>query len=372
MPAPTAAQRELLAWYAIQGRDLPWRRTREPYRILVSEVMLQQTQVARVVPFYERFLAAFPDERALAAAGDEAIHRAWKGLGYPSRVERLRAACQAVLARGGWPRSPDDLQALPGLGPYTSRSLAAFAFAHPSAVLDTNVARVLCRRDGLDPAAGREALQAAADQALLRSDPIAWNNAVMELGALVCTARSPRCADCPWAGRCCARADAVVQAATAAPLKVAQAKLSYGQPKPPRGTPVQRIVLALVHHEGRYLAARRPERLAQGGAWELPGGKVAPAEPERAALAREVAEELGCEVLAARHLLTWHHRYAAGWLRLACYRVRLFDPAAARPLASDGLAWFTPAEFIALRFPEANQALVTRLLRYHRLSPARV
>jgi A/G-specific adenine glycosylase len=367
VPAPTAAQREILAWYAANRRDLPWRRTRDPYRILVSEVMLQQTQVARVVPFYERFLAVFPDAKALAVATDEAIHRAWKGLGYPSRVERLRSACQTVLVRGGWPDGPEALQELPGLGPYTARSLAAFAFAHPSAVLDTNVARVLCRRDGLEPAIGRAALQSAADAALAVADPIAWNNAVMELGALVCTARTPRCDVCPWAKRCCARADAAVQAATAAPLKVAQVKIRYGQPAPPRGTPLQRVVLALIHDQGRYLAARRPAHLDQGGAWELPGGKVGPGESERTALAREVVEELGCEVLAARHLLTWHHAYAGRWLRLACYRVRLFDPAAARSLASDGLEWFGPAEFCALPFPPANQALAERLRRYHRL-----
>ena len=124
-------QRALLAWYAAARRDLPWRTTRDPYRILVSEVMLQQTQVARVVPFYERFVASFPDERALAQAGDEALHRLWKGLGYPSRAERLRATCAAVLERGGWPRDLPGLMELPGIGPYTARAVAAFAFAAP-------------------------------------------------------------------------------------------------------------------------------------------------------------------------------------------------------------------------------------------------
>ena len=108
----------LLAWYARERRDLPWRRTREPYRILVSEVMCQQTQVDRVVPFYERFLARFPDERALAAADDETIHRLWKGLGYPSRVERLRSACRTVVAAGRWPDTVEGLLDLPGVGPY--------------------------------------------------------------------------------------------------------------------------------------------------------------------------------------------------------------------------------------------------------------
>lgn len=360
-------QRELLQWYAANRRALPWRETADPYRILVSEVMLQQTQVARVLPFYQRFLAAFPDERALAAGEDEAIHRAWKGLGYPSRVERLRAACRAALARGGWPRDPAGLAELPGLGPYTARAVAAFAFGHPAAVLDTNVARVLCRRDGLEPLAGRAALQAAADDALAGADPVAWNNAMMELGALVCTARAPRCPACPWAGRCRAARDPGRLAATAAPLKAATTRTAYGDPPPPRGTRVVKVVLALIHDQGRYLVQRRPAGKTFAGMWELPGGKVEAGEAERAALARELREELGAEVLAARHLLTWHHRGEAGWLRLACYRVRLFAPQAVQPLASDGLSWCDPAAFVALDFPAGTAALVARLRAYHRL-----
>ncbi len=127
-PARSPAQQELLSWYAGSARDLPWRRTRDPYRVLVSEVMLQQTQALRVVPFYERFLARFPDERALATAPLEDCHRLWKGLGYPNRVERLQAACQEVLRRGGWPQTPEQLMELPGIGPYTAGAVACFAF----------------------------------------------------------------------------------------------------------------------------------------------------------------------------------------------------------------------------------------------------
>ncbi len=362
-------QRELLTWYAANRRDLPWRATRDPYRVLVSEVMLQQTQVARVLPYYQRWLELFPDERALAAAGDVVLHRAWKGLGYPSRAERLRATCAAVLARGAWPRDSAGLEELPGIGPYTARAVAAFAFGHPVAVLDTNVARVLCRRDGLDPAQGRAALQQAAEDALCRSEAVAWNNAMMELGALVCTARAPVCAACPWAGRCRAARDPGRLAATAAPLKAATVKAAYGDPPPPRGTPVVKVVLALIHHDGLYLAQRRPADKHAGGVWELPGGKVEAGEDERRALAREVAEELGAEVLAARHLLTWHHRYPDRWVRLACYRVRLFAPEAVRPLASDGVQWFTPADLLAQVFPAGTAPLVARMRRYHRIAP---
>jgi A/G-specific adenine glycosylase len=363
-------RQRLLAWYGAARRDLPWRATRDPYRILVSEVMLQQTQVARVVDYYRRFLAAFPDERALAAAGDEAIHRAWKGLGYPSRVERLRAACRAALERGGWPDDAAGLETLPGIGPYTARAVAAFAFARPVAVLDTNVARVLCRRDGLDPAVGRAALQAAADRALGAADPVAWNNAVMELGALVCTARSPDCPACPWRRDCAAADDAGRHTGTAAPLKAAAPAASYGDPAPPRGTRALAVVLALIHHDGRYLISRRKAGDSFGGSWEIPGGKREAGEDERTALAREVREELGGEVLAARHLLAWHHRYRDRWLRFSAYRVRLFDPGAVEPLESDGLRWVTPAELLAVDFPPGTRPLIARMRRYHRLGGA--
>nr|MBA3938209.1 A/G-specific adenine glycosylase [Planctomycetota bacterium] len=172
----TTPQAELLAWYARVARALPWRTTRDPYRVLVSEVMLQQTQVDRVVPFYTRFLELFPDERALAAASLDAIHRAWKGLGYPSRVERLQAACAVVLERGGrWPDTVEGLRELPGLGPYTAAAVACFAFGRAVAVVDTNVARVYARRDGLGLPLDRAALWAHVATQVDQKQPVAYN-----------------------------------------------------------------------------------------------------------------------------------------------------------------------------------------------------
>lgn len=361
------AQAELLAWYRLNARDLPWRRSRDPYRILVSEVMLQQTQVDRVLPFYERFLARFPDEAALAAGSDEDIHRLWKGLGYPSRVERLRAACQAVLARGAWPDTPAGLEELPGIGPYTAGAVACFAFARAVPLVDTNVARVYARRDGLALPIDRAALWHHAAAQVPETAPIAWNNALMELGALVCRARAPRCEVCPWAARCRLRGADGAIAASANPLKVASVRTAYGVPISDRSLPRQHIVLALIHHEGRYLVARRRAAAHCGGLWELPGGKREAGEDDRTALAREVQEELGAEVLAARHLLDWNHAYPDRYLSFHLYRCRLFDPAGVRPLAADELRWVSPAELVALPFPEANQPVLARLRRYHRL-----
>jgi mutator protein MutT len=157
-------------------------------------------------------------------------------------------------------------------------------------------------------------------------------------------------------------------AASANPLKAVSAKPVYGDPPPPRGQPRTQVVLGLIHHDGRYLVTRRPPGVHLAGTWELPGGKREAGEDDRTALARELGEELSVEVLAARHLLTWHHAYADRTLTLHAYRVRLFNPAAARPLAATGLRWVTPAELLALDAPPANAALWARLRRYHRLA----
>ena len=172
---------ELLRWYEREARDLPWRRTRDPWAILVSEVMLQQTQAARVVPYYERFLARFPDPAACAAAPAAGVLRAWSGLGYNRRALALHRAA-GVVAREGW---PDDLASLPGVGPYTAAAVASFAFGKSVLAVDVNVRRVLSRR-GLEIAEPSPQL----------------NQALIELGATVCTARAPRCEVCPLAEGC--------------------------------------------------------------------------------------------------------------------------------------------------------------------------
>jgi A/G-specific adenine glycosylase len=184
----------LLEWYRIHRRDLPWRRTSDPYRILVSEVMLQQTGVSRVIPFYERFMARYPTIESLADARLSDVLDLWHGLGYPSRARRLRDAARCVVTNG-W---PDDLTDLPGIGPYTAAAVGSIAFDHEIAVVDTNVRRVLSRWRGtaLDGARLRDA---AAEE--LTEPASTWNQAVMELGATVCR-RSPDCDSCPVAAWC--------------------------------------------------------------------------------------------------------------------------------------------------------------------------
>jgi len=196
---------QVLDWFALSGRDLPWRATRDPYRILVAEVVAQQTQADRAAAGWARVLDAFPDVEALAAASPAEVLRAWQGLGYNRRALALRAAAGAVVAAGGWPRTVEGLGALPGVGPYTARAVACFAFEQDAAPVDTNVARVLARSLlASDPAdLGQAARQALADRALPAGSAWAWSSALMDIGAAHCRSR-PRCDGCPLARGACA------------------------------------------------------------------------------------------------------------------------------------------------------------------------
>lgn len=201
---------KLRAWYRRHARDLPWRRTRDPYAILVSELMLQQTQVARVIDFYHRFLDRFPTVEALSKARESQVVAQWEGLGYYARARNLHKLSRAVV-REGFPSEPAGLRRLPGIGPYTAGAVATFAFERRAPLVDTNVARVLTRvfAPRLHPKRARDqkAIWAIAEATLPRTGRATWthNQALMELGALVCTARVKRCGACPVRGVCRSR-----------------------------------------------------------------------------------------------------------------------------------------------------------------------
>lgn len=210
-PQLAQLRRKLLSWFAAAKRDLPWRRTRDPYAIWLSEIMLQQTRVAAVIPYFEKFLARFPTVAALAAAPGDDVLRSWAGLGYYSRARNLQRAAQQIVVEhsGEFPRDHARILALPGIGKYTVAAILSIAFQQPHAVLDGNVARVLARlraiRGELREPQRWRALQHHADALLERQAPGDWNQAMMELGATVCTPRSPLCSECPLASHCLAR-----------------------------------------------------------------------------------------------------------------------------------------------------------------------
>ncbi len=216
-PAPEVARefsRRLRAWYRRHGRDLPWRHTRDAYRILVSELMLQQTQVSRVLDFYERFLTRFPDLASLASAREAQVLAQWRGLGYYARARNLHKLARRVVREeaavygGALPAAPEELRALPGVGAYTAGAVASFAYERRAALVDTNVARVLsrCFAPSLRPRRARDLarLWVIAEAVLPRTGRAGWthNQALMELGALVCTARVKHCGRCPVRGMC--------------------------------------------------------------------------------------------------------------------------------------------------------------------------
>jgi len=208
-PDLAAIRRRLLAWFRKHKRDLPWRRTEDPYRIWISEIMLQQTRVAAVLPYYARFLARFPDVQALARAAEQDLLAAWAGLGYYSRARNLQKAAKNIVERGEFPRDHASLGELPGVGEYTAAAVASIAFGLPHAVLDGNVARVLSR---LAPELGdtksdavRKRLRAFAEVLLDRKRPGEFNQALMELGATVCLPKRPQCQRCPVRSHCEAR-----------------------------------------------------------------------------------------------------------------------------------------------------------------------
>jgi len=326
--APPAAQRltrlrrALLAHWDAGRRDLPWRRTRDAWSILVSEVMLQQTTVAAVAPHYERFLTRWPRAEDLAAAPDDELLAAWSGLGYYSRARNLRAAARAVAAAGGeLPRDAGSLRALPGVGPYTAAAVASIAYAEPVAAIDGNVERVLARlfalAGDLSRAAGRAALRHHADALLERRRPGDWNQALMELGATVCRPARPRCPECPLRRDCAA-------AASDDPARY---------PQRPQRRAVQEVALAcaLIRRGNRLLLARRPNN-PNAGQLELPACESGRAgDTPAAALADALQREHGLvvrvgEPLAALRHVIMHTRFVVQPWRATLVRGRPAPP----------------------------------------------
>ena len=245
--------RKLVAWQRRHGRHgLPWQGTRDPYRVWLSEVMLQQTQVASVVPYYERFLARFPDVHALAAASEDEVLRLWSGLGYYARGRNLHAAAK-VISREGFPRTSLEIQALPGIGRSTAAAIAAFAFGERAAILDGNVRRVLSRCYGISEA---KALWEKAEKLTPRKHVEIYTQALMDLGATICTRAKPDCARCPVAADCVARCEDRID------------ELPERRKRKP--LPTRRVTWFVVLHDGEVLLERRPSPGIWGGLWSFP------------------------------------------------------------------------------------------------------
>ncbi len=339
VPARTlrALRSRLLDWYDENKRDLPWRRTRDPYAIWVSETMLQQTRVETVIPYWERFVARFPDPAALAEADVEDVYASWTGLGYYSRARNLHAAARRIVDHHGGelPNDASALRELSGVGRYTAGAVASIAFDREEPLVDGNVMRVLARRFAWHEDVGDRGVverfwSLAAD--LVRGPrPGDLNQALMELGATICTPRAPRCQPCPLRRSCRARREGDPEAL---PVKT-------------KRTRVRSIsaVAAWMTRRNRALAVQRHEGGLLGGMWELPGGPVGQDETPGQALVRTIGERTGLRVSGAEPAGEIEHLFTHRRLRVHVFRcndvegrVRLDGFAAHRWLSAPSLA----------------------------------
>ena len=341
----------LLRWFHRHARDLPWRRTKDPYRIWVSEVMLQQTRVDTVLDYYHRFLEQFPTLEDLANAPLEAVLKAWEGMGYYARARHLhRAAQQAWQQYRGFPPSYKAFRALPGVGAYTAAAVWAIAFGERHFPLDGNIRRVLARL--FDLATLRDLDYREAGEPLLNAVPdgevSAFVQSLMELGALICTPQNPRCSECPVRSFCQAYAQGTIPNR---PLK---------KPKKPR--PHYEVVLAyLLNAQGRVLLTRRKQEGFLGGLWELPGGKVEPGETLEQAVRRELYEELGLHLPDnLEYLGRVQHGYTHFSVTLHLFRGRVeAEPRWVR--GPETYRWVPPDEIASLPLPRGTHKALALL-----------
>ena len=359
-----AFRQSLPAWFDGVRRPMPWRGTgpdgrRDPYRVWLSEVMLQQTRVDTATPYFERFVERFPTVADLAGADLDEVLKLWEGLGYYSRARNLHRAAQAVVQEhgGAVPPDPAAFRALPGVGPYTAAAVLSLAFGVPLAVLDGNVVRVLTRVFAVDADARsgrvRSALQGLATALLDRQRPGRWNESVMELGAVVCTPRAPVCPRCPLRSVCQARALGTPEAFPVVSRR--------------KAVPHHTIAVGLVMDGGRVLIQRRPESAMLGGLWEFPGGKQEPGETLEATCAREIHEELGIRVAVEAPVARVEHAYSHFRITMHAFRCRLVS---GTPKTETGEPWtWAPVEALDdYAFPRANRRVI-EALRAERHAP---
>jgi A/G-specific adenine glycosylase len=321
----------LLRWYDRTRRDLPWRRDPSPYKTLVSELMLQQTTVATVIPYFERFVARFPTLDSLAAAGEDEVTALWSGLGYYARARNLRRAALAAVTEygGALPRGEAELRSLPGVGPYTAAAVAAIAFGVPTFALDGNGARVLARLggvgDSIDAPATRARLRAAGQREVPPDRPGDFTQAVMELGATICAPRSPRCGVCPLRRACAAFASGRAD------------DLPRRSRKPAR--PIVRVACACLTDGARVLMVKRGQGLL-AGTWSLPEEVVTSGSP--GAVARRLAVAAGARAIKVDHRGAVRHVFTHRDVTAEVYRVEVARSGRSRPdrrwVAFDGLA----------------------------------
>ncbi|MEX0890508.1 MAG: A/G-specific adenine glycosylase [Balneolaceae bacterium] len=349
--------RELLHWFEQQGRKLPWRETKNPYAVWISEIMLQQTRVDTVIPYFERFISEFPTVAELAEASRQDLLRCWEGLGYYSRARNLQdAARELVTAHDGKiPATYEELIRLKGIGPYTAAAISSISFGEPRAAVDGNVIRVLSRyfqiEEDIRKSGTRREIQSLADAVLAPERPGDFNQALMELGATVCRPSSPDCSSCPLKAHCLSYRTASTD------------RIPYKSKVTP--VPHHQIAVGIIFNpENQVLIALRPEDAMLGGLWEFPGGKQTEGETLRQTVDRELREELGISVSVGEKFMELDHAYSHFKITLHAYLCSVQDSTdTPEPKSSTELRWVEIPQLDKFPFPKANRRLTEKLIR---------
>lgn len=343
-------RKALLRWYDQNKRNLPWRDCGDSYKVWISEIMLQQTRVDQATPFFLRFINEFPTVFDLAESSQDRLLKTWEGLGYYSRARNLHAAAKEIVARfnGNLPESYTELLELKGIGPYTAAAISSICFNEYRAVVDGNVIRVLSRLYGIedDTRSSRtlNEIQTFASELLDTERPGDFNQAVMELGATVCSPKHPSCMQCPWKHDCIAHS------------MVKTESIPYKSPA--KKKPHHRIVIGIIENESKeILISKRPDEKMLGGLWEFPGGKAEKNEFDEDALKRELMEEVGIEVEILGRLPEIKHAYSHFSITMVPFRVRHIS-GEPKNLESSQIRWIKESELRTYPFPRANTKLM--------------
>jgi len=344
----------LLIWFSNEKRAMPWRSNPSPYSTWISEMMLQQTQVATVIPYFERFITSFPTVNDLADADLQDVLKKWEGLGYYSRARNLHKAAQVIVNDydGNIPSSYDNLQKLPGIGPYSAAAISSIAFEHPIPVVDGNVLRVFCRFwgifDDIRKASVRTMLFDKLSHFISDVRPSDFNQGIMELGALVCTPKNPSCGTCPISTDCFA-------------FKMKkQDQLPFKSPAPK--SPHFNIAVAVIRKENRLLIGKRKEEKMLGGLWEFPGGKQEEQESLEETLCREVKEETDLTVSVGHAFKPIKHTYSHFKITLHAFECEVIS-GKEKANSAEELRWVKIEDIDKFPFPKANKSLIDQILK---------
>jgi A/G-specific adenine glycosylase len=359
MKSPTIALQtsfafDLVRWYNVSHRDLPWRNTRDPYAIWLSEIMLQQTQVRTVIGYYYRFLERYPTIAALAVAPLDDVLKQWEGLGYYARCRNLHKAAQMIVEShsGQFPQSIETVEALPGIGRSTAGAILTFGYGQKHPLLDGNVKRVLSRLADIDTPIEQSAtlkrLWSLSENLISETDSAyEYNQAIMELGATVCLPREPRCLLCPVQRHCQSFAAGTQYER---PVKAAS-----------RQTPHFTIGVGVIWNGDKILIQQRPPEGLLGGLWEFPGGKHEPPERIEDTVRREIEEELGIQVRMGESIMQVKHAYSHFKITLHAYHC-YYETGEVKPTSCQAWRWVSPEDLTDYAFPKANKTVLQQVV----------